>query len=337
VMAETLLDRHDAVLFDLDGTIYHGTRPIPNAAEAVAQVRDRGRPVRFVTNNASKSPDAVAKHLAGVGVSASAAEVSTSAQAGAALLRERLPDDALVLVVGTAALEAEVQAVGLRTTRKNAPEVAAVVQGHSPDTCWSDLAEACLAVRGGAWWVACNADATLPSERGQLPGNGSMVAALRTATNREPEVAGKPEAPLLRTAACSVEANSALVVGDRLDTDIAGAAAAGYRSLVVLTGVATAKRLLAAAPGERPDYLAVDLAVLTSEVNATDLEIGPRPGWRVTVDGDVLAVAAEDSGDQADRVDLLRHLCHAAWSSSVTTVRAEDEQAERALSSWGLL
>ena len=300
MMAETLLDRHDAVLFDLDGTIYHGTRPIPNAAEAVAQVRDRGRPVRFVTNNASKSPDAVAKHLAGVGVSASAAEVSTSAQAGAALLRERLPDDALVLVVGTAALEAEVQAVGLRTTRKNAPEVAAVVQGHSPDTCWSDLAEACLAVRGGAWWVACNADATLPSERGQLPGNGSMVAALRTATNREPEEAGKPEAPLLRTAARSVEANSALVVGDRLDTDIAGAAAAGYRSLVVLTGVATAKRLLAAAPGERPDY---PPSTWRSDIGERHRpEIGPRPvggsPWTAT-----LAVAAEDSGDQ-ERVDL---------------------------------
>ncbi|WP_298177968.1 HAD-IIA family hydrolase [Saccharomonospora sp.] len=333
-MTETLFDRHDAVLFDLDGTVYHGTRPIPAAAEAVAYVRDRGIPVRFVTNNASKSPEAVAEHLAGVDVPASAAEVSTSAQAAAALLRERLPADAVVLVVGTASLEAEVRAVGLRTTRENDADVAAVVQGHSPDTRWGDLAEACLAVRGGAWWVACNADATLPSERGQLPGNGSMVAALRTATNREPEVAGKPQAPLLRTAAHSAGASSALVVGDRLDTDIAGAAAAGYRSLVVLTGVATAEQLLVAAPGERPDYLAADLTVLTADVDVAALEIGPRPGWRVTVDDGVLAVTADGDGD---RVDLLRHLCHVAWSSAARIVRADDERSEQALVSWGLL
>jgi glycerol 3-phosphatase-2 len=333
-MAETLLDRHDAVLFDLDGTVYHGTRPIPGAAEAIAHVRKRGRPVRFVTNNASKSPEAVTEHLGKVGVTAEPVEVSTSAQAGAALLREHLPAGAVVLVVGAASLEAEVRAVGLRPTRQYGTDVAAVVQGHSPDTGWSDLAEACLAVRDGALWVACNLDATLPTERGQLPGNGAMVAALRAATDREPMVAGKPEAPLLRTAASSAGATSALVVGDRLDTDIAGAAAAGYRSLVVLTGVATARRLLAAEPGERPDYLAADLTALTHRVSATDLEIGPRPGWRVTVADSVATV--ESTEPAADRLHLLRHLCYVAWSSPVTNVRAADPRAEEALTSLGL-
>lgn len=333
-MTETLLDRHDAVLFDLDGTVYHGTRPIPAAAEAIAHVRERGGNVRFVTNNAAKSPEAVAEHLVRVGVAAQTAEVSTSAQAAAALLRERLPAGAVVLVVGTASLEAEVRAVGLRPTRQYGPEIAAVVQGHSPDTCWSDLAEACLAVRAGAWWVACNLDTTLPAERGQLPGNGSMVAALRAATDCEPVVAGKPEAPLLRTAARSSGATSALVVGDRLDTDIAGAVAAGYRSLVVLTGVATAQRLLAAEPGERPDYLAADLTVLTREVSVAELEIGPRPGWRVTVEGAVATV--ENTAADCDRLDLLRHLCHVAWSSPVSSVRAADPLAEKMLASWDL-
>ncbi|WP_244231216.1 HAD-IIA family hydrolase [Saccharomonospora piscinae] len=329
----TLLDRHDAVLFDLDGTVYHGHRPIPGAAEAVAHVRDRGRAVRFVTNNAAKSPDAVVEHLASVGVAAGADEVSTSAQAAAALLGQRLPTAAEVLVVGTESLVAEVRAVGLHPVREHGPGIAAVVQGHSPDTCWADLAEACLAVRAGAWWVACNVDATLPSERGQLPGNGAMVAALRAATGTDPDVAGKPEAPLLRTAADGAEARSPLVVGDRLDTDIAGAVAAGHHSLVVLTGVATATQLLRAAPGERPDYLAADLTALTRDAGPEELEIGPHPGWRITVAGGHATVTSDGDGDP---VDLIRHLCHRAWSEQVTSVRPGDATAERALASWDL-
>ncbi|WP_197319320.1 HAD-IIA family hydrolase [Saccharomonospora sp. NB11] len=331
--AETLLDRHDAVLFDLDGTVYHGTRPIPAAADAVAHVRERGRPVRFVTNNASKSPDAVAEHLASVGVPATPSEVSTSAQAAAALLGELLPAGATVLVVGTESLQAEVRAVGLRPTREHGPDVAAVVQGHSPDTCWNDLAEACLALRDGASWVACNGDVTLPTERGQLPGNGSMVAALRAATGREPRVAGKPEAPLLRTAAQSAGATAPLVVGDRLDTDIAGAHAAGYRSLVVLTGVATARQLLTAGPGERPDYLAADLSAVTRDPSVDELKIGPRTGWEIdVVDG--VALVGSSGEEPADRLDLLRHLCHVAWTASVSGVRARDGVADAALASW---
>ncbi|EHK86631.1 HAD-IIA family hydrolase [Saccharomonospora azurea] len=334
-MGDTLLDRYEALLFDLDGTVYHGTRPIPGAADAVAHVRERGRAVRFVTNNAAKSPEAVADHLGQVGVPATPAEVSTSAQAAAVLLGERLPAGAVVLVVGTESLEAEVRSVGLRPTREHSRDVAAVVQGHSPHTCWSDLAEACLAVRDGALWVACNGDATLPAERGQLPGNGSMVAALRTATGRDPEVAGKPEAHLLRTAADSAGAANALVVGDRLDTDIAGAAAAGYRSLAVLTGVVTPRQLLDAAPGERPDYLAADLGVLPRDVNAADLAIGPRPGWEIELH-DGVATVGTDGASTADRVDLLRHLCHVAWSSPVSAVRARDAVADEALASWDL-
>ncbi|EID55823.1 HAD-IIA family hydrolase [Saccharomonospora xinjiangensis] len=335
-MAKTLLDRHDTVLFDLDGTVYHGSRPIPGAADAITHVRERGRAVRFVTNNAAKSPESVAEHLVSLGVHAEPTEVSTSAQAAAVVLRERLPADSVVLVVGTAFLEAQVRSVGLRPTRRHGPEVAAVVQGHSPDTCWADLAEACLAVRAGAWWVACNTDATLPSERGQLPGNGSMVAALLAATEREPHVAGKPEAPLLRTAAHSAGAASPLVVGDRLDTDIAGAAAAGFRSLAVLTGVATPRRLLAAGPGERPDYLAADLGALTRDLSAGELEIGPRPGWRVTVKGDVAVVESAVGEGDGDSLDLLRHLCHVAWSAPVSSVRAADVRAESALAPWEL-
>ncbi|MFF5992533.1 HAD-IIA family hydrolase [Prauserella flavalba] len=326
-----LLDRHDAVLLDLDGTVYHGVRPIPHAAEAIGRARDRGTSIRFVTNNASKAPEAVAEHLKSLGVVAEPGEVLTSAQAAARVLRDHLPEGAAVLVVGAGSLAAEVDGGGLRSVRKADAGVAAVVQGHSPKTGWADLAEACVAIREGALWVACNADATLPTERGLLPGNGAMVAALKAATDRAPIVAGKPEPPLFRTAAESAGATAPLVVGDRLDTDIAGAVAAGVDSLVVLTGVATPASLLAAIPAERPRYLAADLTGLDGK--ADELEIGPRPGWRTEArDGEL--VVTSDGGH--DGLDLLRALCDAAWRHGVTTVRAGDGQAASALGDLGL-
>ncbi|MEU5266620.1 HAD-IIA family hydrolase [Amycolatopsis sp. NPDC021455] len=314
-MSDALLAAYDAVLFDLDGTVYHGTRVIPGAPETVRAAREHGTPVRFVTNNASKAPGEVVAHLTGLGMPADAGEVHTSAQAGVQLLKERLEPGAEVLVVGTESLAAEVTQAGLKPVRENAPGVQAVVQGHSPDNTWAALAEACLAIRAGALWIACNVDATLPSERGLLPGNGSMVAALRTATDVEPLVAGKPEPLLFETAARSAGAERPLVVGDRLDTDIAGAVAAGIDSLVVLSGVATPKQLIEAIPAERGTYLAKDLTALTEA--AEDLKIGPRPGWTVTVENQTLTADGE-----GDDLDLLRALCHTAWETGVTELGA---------------
>lgn len=310
-MSDALLAAYDAVLFDLDGTVYHGTRVIPGAPETVRAAREHGTPVRFVTNNASKAPEEVVEHLTGLGMPAGTDEVHTSAQAGVQLLKERLEPGAEVLVVGTDSLAGEVAGAGLKPVRANGDDVRAVVQGHSPDNTWAALAEACLAIRAGALWVACNVDATLPSERGLLPGNGSMVAALRTATDVEPQVAGKPQPLLFETAARSAGAQRPLVVGDRLDTDIAGAVAAGIDSLVVLSGVATPKQLIEAIPAERGTYLAKDLTALAEP--AEDLKIGPRPGWTVTVENQILT--AKGDGDD---LDLLRALCHTAWETGVT-------------------
>ena len=196
-MTGTLLADHDAVLLDLDGTVYRGGQLAPGADEAIAGVREAGVLARFVTNNASKPAQAVADHIRDLGLEADADEVSTSAQAGAALLAAQLPAGAKVLVVGSESLAGEIDNLGLVPVRRVDEEPVAVVQGHSPDTGWWNLAEACLAIRGGATWVACNSDLTLPTERGQLPGNGAMVTALRAATGAEPQVAGKPERPLL--------------------------------------------------------------------------------------------------------------------------------------------
>ncbi|KOV81607.1 haloacid dehalogenase [Nocardia sp. NRRL S-836] len=256
-----MVDRYDALLIDLDGTVYRGQEAVPGAAEAIAEARGKGVGIRYVTNNASRSPQAVADHLVELGFDTSVDEVSTSAQAGAAMLADRLPARTNVLVLGTEALQAEVLKRGL-TPVDTAAEARAVLQGLSMDLGWRELAEAAVAIRNGALWVACNVDATLPTERGLLPGNGSFVAALRTATGQEPLVAGKPATPLLRQAAKDLGAHRPLVIGDRLDTDILGAVNAGMDSLLVCTGVSTAEEAQALPEDQRPTYVGADLSVL---------------------------------------------------------------------------
>ncbi|MFQ6398931.1 HAD-IIA family hydrolase [Nocardia sp. KC 131] len=296
-----LRDRYEALLLDLDGTLYRGPEVIEGAPEALA---DSGAPQRlvYVTNNASRGPDAVAQHLAELGFLATTDDVVTSAQAAARLLAERLDAGASVLVVGTDDLAAEVNAVGLRSVRRfNGAAPDAVVQGHSPITAWPDLAEAAYALNADALWVAANTDKTLPNERGLAPGNGAMVAALCAASGRTPLVAGKPYAPLMEDALVRAGTRSALVVGDRLDTDIEGANRVGLESLLVLTGVSTLDELRDAPADLIPTYVSESLDALnfppvdsephtaTTQSAVTDLaaELTERlrrnPGRAVTV------------------------------------------------------
>ncbi|WP_084505958.1 HAD-IIA family hydrolase [Nocardia harenae] len=268
-----LRDGYRALLLDLDGTLYRGHAVIPGAPEALPA--GAAQQLVYVTNNASRGPEAVAEHLTELGFAAGTDDVVTSAQAAARLLAERVPAGADVLVVGTDALAAEVRGAGLNPVRRFDDRVpAAVVQGHSPETAWPDLAEAAYAVRAGAHWVAANTDRTLPNERGLAPGNGSMVAALRAATDAEPEVAGKPFAPLLEDALARAGTRAALVVGDRLDTDIEGANRVGLDSLLVLTGVSTLDELATAPPEHRPTYVALSLDALNHPVAAEAAELG---------------------------------------------------------------
>jgi glycerol-1-phosphatase len=307
--AGDLLARHDVLLADLDGTLYRGAVAVPGAVEAVRGAAERGVPTVYVTNNASRRPSAVAEHLAELGFAARTEDVVASSQAAAAMLAAQLPAGARVLVVGTDALAAEVTDRGLTVTDR--PDDAdAVVQGHSPETGWQQLAAATVAVRGGALWVACNLDVTLPTERGPLPGNGAMVGVVRAATGQEPQVAGKPGPALLEEAARRSGAQRPLLIGDRLDTDVEGGRAAGMATLLVLTGVSDAAELLAAPPALRPDYVAADLAGLTAAPE--DLAPGPRPGWDVRVTGPGALVLA---GDGPDPLDALRALCGAHWAA----------------------
>lgn len=331
----SLVSAHDGVLLDLDGTVYRGDTILVVAVDVVAELREAGVPLAFVTNNAARSPGEVADRLTRLGVTAVADDVVTSGQAAARILADRLDDAAPVLVVGTDALAEEVRSAGLRPVARSDDKPAAVVQGHSPDTGWLLLAEACLAIRGGAWWLACNIDATLPSERGLLPGNGAMVAALRAATERQPDLAGKPARHLVDEAMHRLGVRRPLVVGDRVESDVAAASAAGLEALLVLSGVSDAAGLLAAPAEARPGYLGRDLRDLHADPD--ELAVGPRAGWRAeVVDGRL--VLHGDRGTADDPVDALRTLCAAWWErdTGVPEVRAGNERADRALDALGL-
>ncbi|GAB2761805.1 HAD-IIA family hydrolase [Salinifilum aidingensis] len=346
-MTESVLSGHDAVLLDLDGTVYRGGVLVERAAEAIREVQRRGVALRYVTNNASKSDEDVAHQLGELGLAVRSVEVSTSPQAAAAVLAELLPASSAVLVLGSAALESEVDKAGLHPVRRHAEDPVAVVQGLSQEITWSDLAEAALALHEGALWIATNMDATLPTERGELPGNGSLVAALQATSGRNPRVAGKPERPLLDTAARSAGARSPLFVGDRLDTDIAGAVRAGMPGMLVLTGVSRPADLLAAGPEQRPAYLAADLSGLHEPPER--VRIAADPAWPCRVSGDVVELASapedseppevpEGSGGGAEQLAALRSLCAARWSagSGPVAVRARDAGAREVLARLGL-
>jgi HAD superfamily hydrolase (TIGR01450 family) len=258
-----LVSRYDLVIFDLDGVLYLGDQVIPGAVEATTTLRERGVPMAYATNNASRLADDVAALLTSIGIPATGNEVITSSRASAQLLAQRLPAGAPVLVVGAPALVEEVRAVGLRPVEKAEHEPAVVVQGYGPDVGWRVLAEATVAIRAGASWVATNADRTLPSPRGPLPGNGSLIAVLTTALGRQPDtVVGKPDPGLFQLAAHERGAKRPLVVGDRLDTDIEAANRAGMDSLLVLTGVSRPEDVASAPQERRPTYVAKDLSGL---------------------------------------------------------------------------
>ena len=269
----------------------------------------------YVTNNASRSPNAIAAQLTGMGVPATATDIVTSAQAAAHVLADRLPAGAPVLVVGGTGLRLAVRDRGLRPVTTAAEKPLAVAQGYSPGIGYGLLAEAAIALNAGAIYVASNADATLPTPRGPQPGNGSLVQVLVHATGHEPVIAGKPELPLHAESVQRVGAKRPLVVGDRLDTDIEGAVRGGTDSMLVLTGVSTPADLLLAGLQRRPSYVAADLSGLNASHPAVTSDGGSFGcgGWTVTpsAGGDGwLAVSGSGAW-----IDGLRALAAAAWSA----------------------
>jgi len=262
-----IVDRYDAFLFDLDGVLYRGSEPVPRAAEAVQGIRGRGKRVAFMTNNSARAPDEVAAHLASVGIPAAVEEVETSALATARLLAERGVGSAFVIGekgLTTALRDAGIAIVDGASAARSVAD--AVVVGLDRGLTYDRLRDAAVLVAAGSWFVASNADASFPAEDGVAwPGAGAIVAAIETTTGVRADVVGKPHAPLLRAALDRAGGGAPLVIGDRLDTDIKGAAALGWDSMLVLTGISTREDLRQQPSSLRPTYVADDLGGLFAD------------------------------------------------------------------------
>ena len=312
----SLISDFDTILADLDGVIYKGAGAIPFAVESINAAVDGGVRVGYITNNASRTDEQVAEHLSGLGLHVVAEDVVTSPQAAMRLLADLVPAGSTILVVGGDGLTVELEKNGFVVTRSALDEPAAVVQGFAPSVGWEHLAEAAFALHTGVPWVATNTDWTIPVARGTAPGNGTLVSAVHTAVGRLPVVAGKPETAMFTLAIERFAAKRAVVIGDRLDTDILGANKSGLESIHVLTGIDQAKQVLAAVPDQRPTYIIDDLRQLaeaypetvTTEMDgATVTTVGTA---RVERRGENLTVL--EAGTPIDR---LRAGAAAIWNS----------------------
>lgn len=247
------------LLIDLDGTLYHGGIMIPGADELIQMLREQELSYLFVTNNSTAAPEVVAERLQAMGIPASPEDVCTSAQGTAAYIAELQPN-ARVHVIGETGLRLALEAAGLQLVEEE-PDI--VVQGIDRQITYDKLAKAVQFIRGGATYILTNPDLLLPSEQGLIPGAGSISALLRAATGVMPTVIGKPSKILMDFALrrMGLEASDAWVIGDNPATDIAAGHAAGCKSILVLTGLATGdnyKELLATA-GCEADVIIHDL------------------------------------------------------------------------------
>ena len=311
----------DVALLDLDGVVYIGEHAVPGAIPALMAAASCGMGLAYVTNNASRTPAAVATHLRELGLPADDTAVVTSAQAGARLLLERLGPGAQVLAIGGPGVAEALRESGLTPVHRRTEQTAAILQGFGRDVGWADLAEAALAVQAGLPWIASNPDLTVPIPGGRGPGNGALVQAVATAAGRAPDdIAGKPHPALMRESILRTGATRPLVVGDRLDTDIEGARRAGVPSLLVLTGITRPLDLLVAPPAHRPDLVSADLdGLLAPHEPPQRGGPGDPPGWTAAgigvwvESGALVTDLAEDAGPAA-AIAALRCACRVAWA-----------------------
>lgn len=320
---DALQDAFDCALLDLDGVVYRGPYAVRYAPQAVQHARERQMRTMFVTNNASRTPDSIADHLTDLGVPTGPEEVTTAAMAVAALIASEADERTRVLPIGGAGLRQALTDEGLHLVDSAEQQPTVVVQGFTPQIGWADLAEAAYAVAGGAAYLASNLDQSLPTERGFAPGNGALVGAVMAATGVQPRSTGKPQPDIFTQAAAAAGALRALVVGDRLDTDLAGARAAGMPGLWVGTGVDGPTQVLRAPAGHRPAFLGADLRALAQAhpqpQRAGDWWTCRRAAARVDADGVILR---RHNGElvlgEAVEIDTdeLRAAAAACWAAS---------------------
>lgn len=325
----SLIEQHDALLLDLDGTVWEGGRAIDGAVDFINSC---GLPSVYVTNNASRAPEAVAEKLRGIGLQVETADVLTSAQAAVTLAGAHVPQGAKILVIGADSFRDLVRAAGYTVVASADDKPDAVLQGFDPSVDWAQLTEGALAIRQGAKYVASNLDSSLPTERGLAVGNGSLVAAIESATGVSPVSAGKPEPEMFVQAAKLVGAKRPLAVGDRLNTDIAGGNAAAMNTFHVLTGVSHEMELIEASKEYRPNFIGDSLSDMTR--SAYELALGAQGGFTARVDG--LDVLVDNGDSNATSVQALRTVLEVVWSMGKAPryIQPVSEKAESVIRGW---
>lgn len=235
------MKHYKGYLIDLDGTIYRGTEKIEEAGAFIEGLIKRNIPYLFVTNNSSRTPAQVAEKLRAFGIEAKDEQVFTTSMATANFIAER-KSDSTAYVIGEEGIIAALQAKGIHLTDEK-PDF--VVMGIDRGINYEKLTKACLAVRSGAFFISTNADIALPTERGFLPGNGSITSVVTVSTGVQPVFIGKPESIIVEQAlkVLGISKDETIMVGDNYDTDILAGINAGMDTLLVHTGVTTKEQL----------------------------------------------------------------------------------------------
>lgn len=261
------------VLFDMDGVIYVGTKALPGVKESIEYLAATGRKFLFVTNNASKTPEQFVERLAEMDIHIQPEQVLGSAEATACWLADQVGQPGWprgpVIVMGQDGLKVALQKNGFELTTD--PDAATyAVAGINFKLTYEELANVSLAIRRGARFIGTNSDATYPTERGFLPGAGSILALLTTATGQQPQVIGKPNRGMYEQAMhrLGLQPDQTLMVGDRYDTDISGAIPLGLWTAGILTGVSTRSDFEQATA--RPDLIVNDLPDLVAQLRTAD-------------------------------------------------------------------
>ena len=257
------LRRARGFIFDMDGVLYRGDLQLPGVIDLINALEIREIPYMLATNNSMATPESYVRKLAKMGIETRPESILTSATATRDYLNENLPAGSKIFVIGMPALAEQLFERSPHTqVDVPAEDTAAVVMGLDVDFTYAKLKAGAMAVRNGARFIATNTDATLPTEEGLVPGAGSIVSALRTASGQTPTVIGKPEPTTLLMSAKTMNLDPAdcVMIGDRLDTDILAGARAGMLTAMVLTGVST--RADIASAEALPDLVFTDLTAL---------------------------------------------------------------------------
>ncbi len=251
-------DAFQGWLIDMDGVLYHGTRPLPGASSFIRALQEAQIPFLFLTNNATRTPAEYVQRLAQMDIHVGEEAIFTSALATARYVQQTYPAPGPVLVIGGNGIRVALQDAGFALTDR-ADQARIVVSAMDVDATYARCAEATLAIRGGAAWIQTNPDRTFPSERGIVPGAGAIQAFLEAATERTPLIIGKPQPGIFQQALelLGTPPEATVMLGDRLETDILGAHGAGLKTICVLTGIATRDQAQAYHP--RPDWILDDL------------------------------------------------------------------------------